>query len=157
MEEYKTDYRPGYQIRDQKGIYYLTFQVIYWIDIFSRKRYRDIFVESLKHCQKEKGLKVHAWVIMTNHVHLILSTEKGELSSVIGSLKSFTSKKITASIQEQGESRRGWILSLFSFAAKKHKRNSKYQLWPHENHPIELISNHFFEQKLDYICNPPQN
>lgn len=36
----------GYQIYDKAGFYYLTFQVVDWIDIFARKVYRDIFWES---------------------------------------------------------------------------------------------------------------
>jgi len=32
----------GYQINDQEGLYYLTFQIVDWIDIFTRQVYRDI-------------------------------------------------------------------------------------------------------------------
>jgi hypothetical protein len=38
----------GYQINDQEGMYYLTFQVVDWIDVFTRQVYRDVFIESLK-------------------------------------------------------------------------------------------------------------
>jgi hypothetical protein len=40
---------------------------------------------------------------------------------------------------------------MFDWAAKKHKRNSKYQVWAHENHPVELESNQFLNQKLEYL------
>jgi hypothetical protein len=43
----------GYQIKDQEAAYYLTFQVVFWIDIFTRKVYRDIIIDSLKYCQQE--------------------------------------------------------------------------------------------------------
>jgi hypothetical protein len=39
----------GYQINDQEGMHYLTFQVVDWIDIFTRKVYKDIFIDSLKY------------------------------------------------------------------------------------------------------------
>ena len=43
-------------------------------------------------------------------------------------------------------------------AAKKHKRNSKYQFWQQKNHPEELLSNKFIDQKLHYIHeNPVRN
>jgi hypothetical protein len=45
----------GYQIKDQSACYYLTFQIVYWIDLFQKQVYRDIVVESIKYCQKEKG------------------------------------------------------------------------------------------------------
>lgn len=49
------------------------------------------------------------------------------------------------------ESRRDWILKRFEFAAQRHKRNSNYQIWTHENHAVELYSRDFLMQKLNYI------
>jgi putative transposase len=47
------------------------------------------------------------------------------------------------------------MLSVFKEAAFKHKRNSEYQFWTHENHPEHIFSNKFIEQKLEYIhANP---
>ena len=58
--------RNGYVIGDQRAIYYLTFTVCGWIDIFTRQSYRDILIESFKYCQQKKGLHLHAYVIMSN-------------------------------------------------------------------------------------------
>ncbi len=49
-----------YKIYDQSQAYYLTFTVVKWVDVFSRKIYKDIIIESLKHCQKNKGLNILA-------------------------------------------------------------------------------------------------
>ena len=65
----------GYQIKDQNALHYMTLQVVYWIDIFTRKIYRDIVIDSLMYCQKEKGLEIFAYVIMSNHIHLIAKSE----------------------------------------------------------------------------------
>jgi len=146
--------KQGYQIRDQEAIYYLTFQVVGWLDIFTRKRYRDIVIESLAFCQLQKGLKIHAWVIMSNHIHCILSSENGTLSNTIRDFKRHTSKQIIESIQYENESRREWLLHQFKYFASLHKRNSLFQVWTHENHPIELHGK-MFEQRLDYIHDNP--
>ncbi|MCH7534823.1 MAG: transposase [Bacteroidetes bacterium] len=130
----------GYKIRDQRAIHYLTFQVVEWVDIFTRQVYRDIILDSLRYCQNEKRLKVHAYVIMSNHVHCILSSDKTDLSTLVKEFKAFTSKKILKTINEEPESRRGWMLGIFEAAAKKHKRNSKYQVWTHENQPKEIVT-----------------
>jgi REP element-mobilizing transposase RayT len=145
----------GYKIRDQYALHYLTFQVVYWIDIFSRQSYRDIILESLRFCRKEKELKVHGYVIMSNHVHCILSSEKTDLSTLVKEFKVYTSKQIIKTIKEEPESRREWLLFMFERAAKKHKRNEKYQFWTHENQPKELITNEFMQQKLNYIHENP--
>ena len=48
--------------------------------------------------------------------------------------KSFTAKKILEAVNAESESRREWMLNLFEFSEKQHKRNEKYQVWTHENH-----------------------
>ena len=146
--------KQGYQIRDQEACYFLTFQIVGWIDIFTRKRYRDIVIESLAYCQKVKELKIYAWVIMSNHIHCILSSDNGTLSNTIRDFKRHTSKQIVESIQNENESRREWLLHQFKYFASKHKRNKIYQIWTHENHPIEL-EGEMFEQRIDYIHNNP--
>ena len=99
-----------YKIRNSEGIYFISFSVVYWIDVFIRNEYKNIFIESLKYCQENKGLRVHAWVIMTSHVHLIVSTEKDKLEGIIRDFKSFTSRKLKEAIKDNiQESRRDWI------------------------------------------------
>ena len=56
----------GYKIDEKDGIYFLTFQIVEWVDIFSRKIYKDLIIESLDYCIKSKGLVVYAFVIMPN-------------------------------------------------------------------------------------------
>jgi REP element-mobilizing transposase RayT len=64
----------GYQIEDQSALYYLTLQVVDWIDVFTRQIYRDIAIDSLKYCQQNKGLQIFGYVIMSNHIHLIANS-----------------------------------------------------------------------------------
>ena len=146
----------GYKIRDQKGVYYLTFTVVNWIDVFTRKRYKDMLIDSLNYCQKEKGLQVYAYVIMSNHIHCVLSSSKNNLSDIIRDFKTHTSKKILKSIkEEEGESRKDWMLEQFKNKGLNNKRNKEYQFWKQDNHPIELYTNYFIDQKINYIHNNP--
>ena len=72
-----------------------------WLDVFTRNEYKDLFLESLQFYQKNKGLEIHAWCILTNHVHLVfrsINDQKPEL--LIGDLKRFTSQSIVKSIKE---------------------------------------------------------
>ncbi len=144
-----------YKIYDQSQAYYLTFTVVKWVDVFSRKIYKDIVIESLKHCQKNKGLNIFAYVIMTNHMHLLVYSEKGDLSHIVCDFKKFTSKRIIKTIQTEPESRKDWMLNLFSFEATKNSRNKDYQFWIQDNHPVEIFSNKFIKQKVEYIHNNP--
>src|SRR6185369_14258992 len=108
-----------YKINNPKGIYFFTMTVVDWVDVFTRKDYAETILDSIRYCQKEKGLVVHAYVIMPSHVHMIASTKDGQdLSPIIRDMKKFTSTSIVKQIQEINESRREWMLYRFAFAAK---------------------------------------
>jgi REP element-mobilizing transposase RayT len=96
----------GCQIRDQLALHYLTIQVVQWVDVFTRQIYRDIVIESFKYCQQNKGLEIYAYVIMSNHIHLLGRSKNGNLSHVIRDFKRHTSKKIIEAIEQGSESRR---------------------------------------------------
>ena len=97
----------GYKVVDQGAMYFVSFAVVGWIDVFSRKEYRDLVIESLKYCKEKKGLVIYVWCIMSNHVHLIISAKESNISDVLGDFKKFTSKQILkAIIDHPGESRR---------------------------------------------------
>jgi len=145
----------GYQINDQEGIYYLTFQVVDWIDIFTRQIYSDIIVESLKYAIENKGLEVFAFVIMSNHVHLIAQSSTGKLSDTIRDIKKYTSRKIIVTIQSVSESRKDWMLNQFSFNARQHAQNQSFQVWTHENHAVYLYGSKFIREKMEYLHNNP--
>ena len=145
----------GYQIKDQEQLHFLTLQVVRWVDVFTRAIYRDIIIDSLLYCQRNKGLQIFAYVIMSNHIHLLVQSSTGELSETLRDFKSFTAKQILQQIETGNESRRKWMLKIFREEANKHARNSKYQFWTHENHAEYIYSDKFINQKLDYIHNNP--
>ena len=147
-----------YKFADPEGIYFVTFAVVEWVDVFTRQVYRDILIESFRHCIREKGLAIHGYVIMSNHVHLIISSKgKQSLSAIMRDMKKFSSIKIIQEIiGNLSESRRDWMLRIFADAGKANGNNTHYQFWEQENHPIELHPNsNLFSQKLEYIHQNP--
>lgn len=66
-----------YIISDQNGMYFLTFTVIDWVDVFSRKDYKIELSDSMNYCVNNKGLIVYGWVIMSNHMHVIWQAQEG--------------------------------------------------------------------------------
>src|SRR5688572_29408001 len=118
----------GYKIRDQYAVHFITLAVIEWIDVFTRSNYSDIVVESLRFCQQNKGLNVHAWCLMSNHIHLIVSAKPpASLSGLIRDFKKFTSSQIIHAIEEnEKESRKNWMLWIFRKAGERNERNERY-------------------------------
>ena len=147
----------NYKFHNTEGTYFVSFAVVEWLDVFTRNQYKDIFIDSLHYCQKEKGMEIFAWCIMTNHIHLVfrsIGTQKPEL--LIGDLKRHTSKSIVkAIIDNPQESRKEFLLEQFLKAGAKSSNVKKYQFWRHDNRPIELWSSKVAHEKIHYIHNNP--
>jgi len=93
---------------------------------------------------------------MTNPLHLILSAKNENLSDVLGDFKKFTSKKLIKAIKDNPkESRKEWMLEIFSREGQKNSRNKENQFWRQDNRPMELYSPAFVFQKTNYIHQNP--
>lgn len=144
----------GYKIEEKEGAHYLTFQIVGWVDIFTNQVYRDVVIESLKYCQQNKGLNLFAYVIMSNHIHLLAQSEIRDLSGFIRDFKNFTGKQFLQLMEERTESRKEWMKMVFGYHGKN-KPKQTYQIWTHENHAEHIYSQKFIEQKITYIHNNP--
>lgn len=145
-----------YKFHDNDKLYFVTFTVIHWIDVFIRNEYRGIVYDSLCYCQKEKSLEVYGYCIMPSHIHLILGADNGALSDIVRDLKAFTSRHIRKAISKNTrESRRAWIEGMMQDAGLQNKRNRDWQFWQQHNHPIELNNYDIAVQRLNYIHNNP--
>ncbi|MGB3181154.1 MAG: transposase [Cyclobacteriaceae bacterium] len=142
----------AYKFRDQDRLYFVTFATVSWIDALTRPQYKDIIVDSINFCVKNKGLEVYAWCIMSNHVHMIIGTTGEKMEHILRDLKKFTSRNITqAIIENQQESRRAWLLYMFEWHGQQNPHNKQYQFWQQDNKPIELSDNKMMDQRLHYI------
>jgi len=100
---------------------------------------------------RNKGMILYGYVIMTNHIHLIIQSKDGALSDVLRDFKKFTATWILDLLQNSPESRREWILERLHKATFSHTRNKNYQVWQAGNHAKEIYSEKFLWSKLDYI------
>ena len=115
----------GYKIRNQAAIHFVTFAVSEWVDVFTRKEYRDIVLESIRFFQKEKGLLLHSWCIMSNHFHLIVSAKNENLSDVLRDFKKFTSKQVISAIENNPKESRKVIAQHTTKAAQRFREDQQ--------------------------------
>ena len=140
-----------FKFRDNNRLYFVTFTITKWIDLFIRNDYRNIVINSIKYCQINKGLVVYAYCIMTSHIHMILGTKKISFSDLMRDMKGFISRKLkSAIINNDYESRREWLIDLFY-----DKNTKQFNIWQPESHTIELDNNKIIDQKLEYIHKNP--
>ena len=139
-----------YKFHNPEGVYFISFAVQGWVDVFTRSEYKNIIIDNLSYCQKNKGLELFAWCLMTNHIHLIARASEGNtLPNILRDFKKFTSKQVVKAITEnERESRKEWLLHQFKTA-------DGIRFWRRDNRPIELWSNAVIDQKLNYLHQNP--
>ncbi len=143
---------PRIHQENENEVHFLTITIIEWIDIFTKPEYFQIVINSLKYCRKNKGLLLYEYIIMTNHIHLIVKAkENNKLSQIISDFKKHTTREI---LKELKKDNRRYILNLItnSFSKKKDYHN---QIWQRENYPELIINEKFLNEKINYIYNNP--
>ncbi len=147
-----------YKAKDNNGLYFVTITTVEWVDIFTRLNHKTSIIDSLNYCKNEKGLQVHAYVLMHSHLHMICSAKDGfKLADIIRDFKKHTSKRIVQNIKKEPESRREWLLELFLKACEDLSNKQQYKVWQDGYHAEEILTKEFLDQKLNYIHQNPVN
>jgi len=120
-----------------------------WLHLLKEDTFKQIVVDALKVRTIRGHLKVCAFVIMPNHIHVIWRIQNNfELMDVQRDFLKFTAKEIMAKIKrENGEG----ALEMLYVGLK----DRKYQVWKRNSMSIDLIHERFFWQKFDYLHNNP--
>lgn len=135
----------AYIVRDQGAVHFVTFTIHQWADVFTRSEYANILLDSLSYCQENKQLEIYAWVIMSNHCHLLVRAKNENLSDIIRDFKKFTSKAIYSAIEKNSsESRKAWLLNVLKY-------EEKIWFWNEGYHGEEILNGDFFDTKVNYI------
>jgi len=144
------DMRSRYQFTDAEGIHFLTCTIVEWLPVFTRPAFCDVVLNSLAYCRREKSMRLYAYVIMDNHVHLV--ADAPNLPRVIQAFKGFTAREI---LRVARESKRDWLLNLFAHFKKTHKEHSTHQVWQEGSHPQLIQNEAMLRQKIEYIHTNP--
>ena len=143
--------RSRYKITDATQAHFMTFTILHWIPIFTRPETVEIILDSLRHLQKE-GLKLYAYVILENHLHIIAQSE--QLDKDIERFKSYTASQILRYLKQNNVKN---ILDQLAFYKKAHKSDRDYQFWQEGVHPELIQTDEIMQQKINYIHNNPVN
>jgi putative transposase len=144
--------RSRYRVKEQERAHFVTSTIVDWLPVFHSQPCCDILAGALAYCQREKGLRLHAWVIMENHFHAVVQTETDSLPRIMADLKKFTAGKILSQIATEQKT---WLSDLFAARKAVHKTLSTFQVWQEGYHPQAIYSDQVMQQKIDYIhANP---
>ena len=142
--------RSRYTTTDDNSLYFITSTIVEWIPVFTSVKYFEILIDSMKHCQKNKNLKIYAYVILDNHFHMIVASEK--LTRTIQSLKRYSAQELIKTF-ESGDIK--WLLNQLAFYKKRHKIYSAHQIWQEGFHPELIMNDKMLIHKINYIHQNP--
>ncbi len=142
--------RSRYKIYEPTYPHFVTCTILHWIPIFTNQDSVNIVLNSFKYLQKSDNLKIYAYVILENHLHLVASSN--DISKTIKKFKSYTAKELLKLLQERNVKT---ILDQLSFYKKAHKTHTTYQVWQEGFAPKLIQSEKMMKEKIEYIHNNP--
>ena len=138
--------RSRYKIIEKNKPHFVTCTTIQWLPLFSSPSAARFLLDSLSFFQEHSRMTIYAYVIMENHVHMILSSPR--LSKEIGIFKSYTARQIIDFFKERHAHH---ILQMLHYHKLAHKKDRQYQLWQEGSHPQAIINEEMMLQKIEYI------
>ena len=142
--------RSRYTIVESEGVYFFTATIVNWLPVLIGEAACSLVLESLQFCRRNKGLRLYAYVIMENHLHLV--AEAPELSRCMQSFKQYTARGL---LQQAQTADKQWQLHQFDYCKKAYKNRSRYQVWQEGSHPQLIQGDAMLRQKITYIHNNP--
>ena len=138
--------RSRYAIRETQAPHFLTCTIINWIPVFTRPQTVDIILNALQYRQQHNGWKVYGYVILENHLHLVV--QANDLLAELPLFKPYTARQLIDYLKECHAER---VLKQMAFFRKAHKLDREYQCWEEGSHPQLIQNAEMLRQKLDYI------
>jgi len=138
--------RSRYKIIESGKTYFITSSVINWLSLFALPALAGIVIDSLNFMQQQQKVKIHAWVLMETHFHLVATSVN--ISSEMRKIKSYTARCIVDYLKANGPK---FLLDQLKFYKKQHKNDQIYQVWQEGFHPKLIPDEKMLTGTINYI------
>ena len=137
-------------VKNYHNTYFFTATVLEWKKLLKPDKYKDIIISTLKFLVDNRRIKLFAFVLMPNHIHLVWYIYPEQTPNLTqGSLLRYTAQKIKYDLVANHP----LVLEKFLVQSK----DRQYQIWERNPLSVEIYSDSTMQQKLDYIhYNPLQ-
>jgi putative transposase len=131
-------------------IFFITTTCKEWKRLLSIGSNTQTVLNSLQFCSDKYQASILGYVIMPNHIHLLMHFPKGiERTNFMRDFKKFTSTKI----RQEVEAIKPKMLEELLYV----NENQKFKVWEDRYDEVYIVSKKIFEIKLKYIhANPLQ-
>jgi putative transposase len=136
----------AFNSKKENVLHYLTFVTFKRIPIFKSDISCQLLIETLMEVKEEFPFKLVAYVIMLDHLHLIVNPQGRDIEAVGKALKGKSAKKILDWLKVNGH-----IESLSKLKRiNPKKRNHSFSVWQKGVKSVDLESQKFVLQKTNY-------
>ncbi len=142
--------RSRYKIYEPTHPHFVTCTILHWLPIFTRKESVQIVIDCLKFLQKKDDLKLYAYVVLENHLHMLV--QSNDLQKSMQSFKQYTAKQILDMLKRENVTT---ILDQLAFYKKAHHKEKTYQVWEEGYQPKLMQSDAMMISKIEYIHQNP--
>ena len=140
-----------FKSREPNTIHYVTAVTFRRVPVFRSHTACSLFVETLAEVRGNYPYKLIGYVVMPDHVHLLLNPLSSDISGLMMRLKGLSARRILDWLRVEGHTT---SLAKLKLAAAQ-KRSHTHAVWLKDSSVIDLWSPKFIRQKLHYIhCNP---
>jgi len=123
---------------------FFTATIVGWNKLLASDKYKKIIVSSLKFLVEDKRITLNAFVIMSNHIHVIWRMQPLiHPNNVQRDFLKYTAQRIKADLQKK---RPAMLVCFQSTAGDRY-----YQFWQRRPLSIELRTHKVYLQKLQYV------
>lgn len=133
-----------FKSKEPNTFHYITAVTFKRLPIFRSEKSCQIFIDNLNELKEIHPFKLVAYVIMPDHIHLIINPLEFDISVILRKLKGKSAKLIIDWLKENI-----YQTSLDKLAINVKERD--YAVWQKDSSVIDLYSHKFLRQKSDYV------
>ncbi len=109
------------------------------------------FLKALQELRQEHSFSLYAYVLMPDHVHLLVQPSNGQISELMKKIKSLAARKIVARLKAENRQTTLAALRKTTTGRKRHT----FRVWQDGFHTVELWSGWMIKKKVDYLHSNP--
>jgi len=136
---------PMFQVSRDSPAYYLTSVTHKRLLVFQTDKIKDLVCDALNEARKSAGIRIFAYVIMPDHLHLITDNAK-TISDTLRFTNGILAKRVIDYLKENN-----FESSLAKLRIQESERKHKHSLFEHHPNAFSIVGEDTFMEKVNYI------
>ncbi|MEA3433978.1 MAG: transposase [Campylobacterota bacterium] len=142
--------RSRYKIYEPTQPHFVTCTILHWLPLFTRQESVQIIIDCLKFLQEKDHLKLYAYVILENHLHMVVQSD--DISKTMESFKKYTARQLLQLLKKENIRT---LLEQLKYYKKTHRTEKEYQVWEEGYQPKLIQTDAMMLSKIQYIHHNP--